>query len=86
MEGLPLQRLGRGRQKSILSAGQQFSRVKCANVGAAKTIHHFQHPDVVQECLAHKKHPLPWDHHWTLVIVLLWSPRRGLFLMSEVPL
>jgi hypothetical protein len=38
---VPRQSLERGCQKSILSARQQFSKVKCANIGAAKTIHHF---------------------------------------------
>ena len=36
---------------------------------------------------AHKKQPIPpWDHLRTLGIVLLQGPRRGVFLMSEVPL
>ena len=36
--------------------------------------------------LAHEKlPPPPKDHHKTLGIVLLWGPRKGVFLMSEVP-
>jgi hypothetical protein len=30
--------------------------------------------------------PFPEDHHMTLGTVLLQSPRRGVFLMDEVPL
>ena len=30
--------------------------------------------------------PPPKDHHRTLGIVLLYGPRRGVFLMSVVPL
>ena len=29
---------------------------------------------------------LPYEHHRTPGIVLLWGPKRGVFLMSEVPL
>ena len=36
--------------------------------------------------LAHKKHPLPLDHHRSLGIGLLQGPTRGVFLMSEVPM
>ena len=28
----------------------------------------------------------PWDNHGALGIVLLWGPRRGQFVVSEVPL
>ena len=43
-------------------------------------------PYRIQGYLAHKKTPTPWDHHMTLGIVLLQGPRRGVFLISEVPL
>ena len=33
-----------------------------------------------------KNSPPPWGHHIALEIVLLYGPRRGLFLVSEVPL
>ena len=36
----------------------------------------------LQGCLAHKKPQPPQDHH----MILLYGPRGGLFLMSEVPL
>ena len=48
-----------------------------------------------QKYLAHKKQPPlfllkhsppPKDHHMNLGVVLMWGPRRGVFLMSEVTL
>ena len=40
----------------------------------------------LQGYLAHKKLPPPKDHHRSLGIGLLYGPRAGPFLMSEVPL
>jgi len=39
----------------------------------------------IQGYLAHEKTPTPQDQHRALGIVLLQGPRRGVFLMSEVP-
>ena len=33
-----------------------------------------------------RNNPFPLDHHRALGIDLRWGPRRGMFLMSEVPL
>ena len=42
---------------------------------------------VIKGYLAHNKQPPPTeDHHWALDMSLLYGPREGLFLMSEVPL
>ena len=41
---------------------------------------------LLQEYLAHKKRPPPWDYHRALGIGLLYGPRWVRFLMSEVPL
>ena len=43
-------------------------------------------PSPLKGYLADKKQPPPYDQHKTLGIVLLQGPRRGVFLMSEVPL
>jgi len=40
----------------------------------------------LQGYLAHKTPPPPQEHHMALGVVLLYSPREGQFLMSEVPL
>ena len=39
----------------------------------------------IQGYLAHKTLPPPSDHRRALGMVLPHGPRRGLFLMSEVP-
>ena len=41
---------------------------------------------LLQEYLAHEKHPTPQDHHRSLSIGLLKGFTEGVFLMSKVPL
>ena len=43
-------------------------------------------PGAIQCYLAHKKTPILEDHHRALGISLLYGPRGGCFIMSEVPL
>ena len=74
-----------GLHTSISPAGSLLRTSICVSTDAAKTDYPFQHSGVVQGSLAHKKQPPPLDHHRTLGIVLLKGPRRGVFLMSEVP-
>ena len=38
---------------------------------------------LLQKCLAHKKVPAPQDRNMTRGIVLLYIPKKGVFLMSE---
>jgi hypothetical protein len=92
----PRKSLGMGCQKSILAAGQQLSKVKCANIGAATTTHPFQHAGMAVSRASWRPSPgvlrsqettSSWDHTVGLCLGPYGGPGvGGQFVMSEAPL